>query len=50
MPLPRLLADLSATDFQGGVISEYEGEAPYVDGTRESVAYLRGLRDALVGA
>ena len=47
MPLPKLLAGLATTEFDAGVISEYEGNAPYVDGTRESVAYLRGLRDAL---
>jgi sugar phosphate isomerase/epimerase len=47
MPLPKLLADLEASEFDAGVISEYEGRATYEDGTRESVAYLRGLRDAL---
>lgn len=47
MPLPKLLRDLSGTEFDAGVISEYEGNAPYVDGSRESVAYLRGIRDAL---
>ncbi len=48
MPLPKLLAGLASRQFDGGVISEYEGNAPYVEGTRESVAYLRGLRDGIM--
>ena len=38
---------LSATGYQGPVVSEYEGKGDYYQGTLESVAYLRGLRDAL---
>ena len=43
--LPRLFALLAATGYDGAVVSEYEGEGPYEQGTLESVAYLRGLRD-----
>ena len=34
--------------YQGGVLSEYEGKTPETElGTAVSVAYLKGLRDAL---
>jgi sugar phosphate isomerase/epimerase len=45
VPLPRLFALLEAQGYTGTIVSEYEGEAPYDEGTLESVAYLRGLRD-----
>jgi sugar phosphate isomerase/epimerase len=43
--LPRLYALLEAVGYSGAVVSEFEGEAPYDEGTLESVAYLRGVRD-----
>ena len=45
VPLRRLYALLEGAGYEGAIVSEYEGEAPYEEGTRESVAYLRGLRD-----
>jgi len=45
--LPDLLATLRAAGYDGPVQSEYEGEAPFLPATTESVAYLRGLRDGL---
>jgi L-ribulose-5-phosphate 3-epimerase len=41
----RLFALLEGVGYEAAIISEYEGEAAYDVGTRESVAYLRGLRD-----
>jgi len=38
---------LLAAGYQGPVVSEFEGAGDYHQGTLESVAYLRGLRDAL---
>jgi sugar phosphate isomerase/epimerase len=43
--LPRLFTLLEGHGYDGPVVSEYEGEGPYDEGTLESVAYLRGLRD-----
>jgi sugar phosphate isomerase/epimerase len=43
--LPRLFSLLEKSGYDGAVISEYEGLGPYEEGTLESVAYLRGLRD-----
>jgi L-ribulose-5-phosphate 3-epimerase len=43
--LPRLFALLQGVGYEGAIVSEYEGEAAYDVSTRESVAYLRGLRD-----
>ncbi len=43
--LPRLFTLLEGVGYEGAVVSEYEGEDPYEEGTLESVAYLRGLRD-----
>lgn len=43
--LPRLFDLLAGNGYDGPVISEYEGEGVYEQGTLESVAYLRGLRD-----
>jgi len=43
--LPRLFKLLEGHGYDGPVVSEYEGEAPYDQGTQESIAYLRGLRD-----
>jgi sugar phosphate isomerase/epimerase len=43
--LPRLHTLLKGNGYTGPLISEYEGEGPYEQGTLESVAYLRGLRD-----
>lgn len=43
--LPRLLDLLAGSEYDGPVVSEYEGEGAYETGTLESVAYLRGLRD-----
>ena len=43
--LLRLYALLAGVGYEGAIVSEYEGEAAYDVGTRESVAYLRGLRD-----
>lgn len=45
VPLRRLYALLEGAGYEGAIVSEYEGKAPYEEGTRESVAYLRGLRD-----
>lgn len=45
--LRKLLRDLAANGYQGAVVSEFEGKGDYVEGTRESVAYLRGLRDGV---
>ncbi|PKO21940.1 MAG: hypothetical protein CVU38_12035, partial [Chloroflexi bacterium HGW-Chloroflexi-1] len=48
--LPRLYALLERHGYTGGVVSEYEGlDFPYGEGTLESVAYLRGLRDGRQG-
>ena len=43
--MPRLLDRLAAVGYEGPVVSEYEGAGPYDEGTLESVAYLRGVRD-----
>ncbi len=43
--LAKLLSDLAARSYQGGVVSEFEGAGDYTAGTRQSVAHLRGLRD-----
>ena len=43
--LPGLYSALEAAGYDGPVQSEYEGEAPFLPSTTESVAYLRGLRD-----
>ena len=43
--LLRLYTLLAGVGYAGAIVSEYEGEAAYDVGTRESVAYLRGLRD-----
>jgi sugar phosphate isomerase/epimerase len=43
--LPKLFKLLEASGYTGAVVSEFEGEMPYDEGTLESVAYLRGLRD-----
>jgi len=43
--LPRLFALLEGVGYEGAIVSEYEGKGPYDEGTRESVAYLRGFRD-----
>jgi sugar phosphate isomerase/epimerase len=43
--LRRLFALLAGIGYEGPVVSEYEGQDPYEQGTLESVAYLRGLRD-----
>jgi len=43
--LPRMYKLLEGNGYTGAIISEYEGEEPYDEGTLESVAYLRGLRD-----
>ena len=45
--LLRLYTLLAGVGYEGAIVSEYEGEAAYDVGTRESVAYLRGLRDGL---
>jgi len=47
LDLAALLATMDDLDYDGPVLSEYEGEADFVISTTESVAYLRGLRDAL---
>jgi sugar phosphate isomerase/epimerase len=43
--LPRLFTLLAGNGYAGPIVSEYEGQDPYEQGTLESVAYLRGLRD-----
>ena len=43
--LPGLYALLESNRYAGVLVSEYEGKGPYEQGTLESVAYLRGLRD-----
>ncbi|MFP3895915.1 MAG: sugar phosphate isomerase/epimerase family protein [Anaerolineales bacterium] len=45
--LPWVMELLAEEDYGGGVLSEYEGDADFCLSTRESVAYLRGLRDSL---
>jgi sugar phosphate isomerase/epimerase len=45
MDLPRLYKLLEAHGYDGAIVSEYEGEDPYDEGTLESVTYLRGVRD-----
>ncbi|MFH1084764.1 MAG: sugar phosphate isomerase/epimerase [Chloroflexota bacterium] len=47
LDLPWLLKTLRAAGYDGPVLSEYEGPADFVASTLESVAYLRGLRNAL---
>lgn len=46
--LPGIMALLLEEDYDGAVLSEYEGEADFCASTLESVAYLRGLRDSLL--
>ena len=46
--LPWVVELLAAEDYDGAVLSEYEGEAEFRASTLESVAYLRGLRNSLV--
>ena len=48
LDLPGLFRLLKGQGYTGPVLSEYEGEADFVASTVESVAYLRGLRDASV--
>jgi len=48
MRLPKLLSALAGRGFEGGIVSEFEGKGDYVEGTRESVAYLRGVRDGVL--
>jgi sugar phosphate isomerase/epimerase len=43
--LPGVFGALKACGYDGPVLSEYEGEEPFLPSTTESVAYLRGLRD-----
>ena len=43
--LPRLYTLLEGNGYGGVIVSEYEGAPPYEQGTLESIAYLRGLRD-----
>lgn len=45
--LPWVMELLAAEDYDGAVLSEYEGEGEFCASTLESVAYLRGLRDSL---
>ena len=45
--LPGILVLLRSLGYAGPVLSEYEGPADFQSATIESVAYLRGLRDAL---
>jgi protein FrlC len=47
LDLPRLLASLAEAGYTGPVLSEYEGADDYDASTAESVAYLRGVCDAL---
>ena len=47
LDLAALLTTLDDLDYDGPVLSEYEGKADFVCSTTESIAYLRGLRDAL---
>jgi len=47
LDLPGILATLRAAGFDGPVVSEFEGAGEYVASTCASVAYLRGVRDAL---
>ncbi|MGM0400352.1 MAG: sugar phosphate isomerase/epimerase family protein [Chloroflexota bacterium] len=46
--LPGVVELLVAEDYDGALLSEYEGEADFCASTVESVAYLRGLRDSLI--
>lgn len=48
--LAGVLRLLHTRGYVGPVLSEYEGEADFGRSTLESVAYLRGLRDAIAGA
>jgi sugar phosphate isomerase/epimerase len=45
--LASLFKMLAGAGYDGPVLSEYEGKADFRASTIESVAYLRGLRDAL---
>jgi sugar phosphate isomerase/epimerase len=45
LDLPRLFTLLEGNGYDEAIVSEYEGPGPYDEGTLESVAYLRGLRD-----
>jgi sugar phosphate isomerase/epimerase len=47
--LAELMHSLARAGYQGPILSEYEGEGEFATATLESVAYLRGLRDALGG-
>lgn len=47
LDLATLMRSLAAAGYDGPVVSEYEGEADFRVSTIESVAYLRGLRDAV---
>jgi len=46
--LAGLMQALASRGYEGAVVSEYEGKAAYVPSTRESVAYLRGVRDGVL--
>jgi len=48
LDLKKLLADLAARGYQGAVVSEFEGQGDYKEGTRKSVAYLKRLRDGVM--
>lgn len=42
----RIIERLTARGYAGPLISEYEGPPPHVDGTRESIRFLRDVRAA----
>lgn len=47
LDIPGLLKMLAAHGYSGPVTSEYEGKDDFRTATRESVAYLRGVRDGI---
>jgi sugar phosphate isomerase/epimerase len=43
LPLEWLISALLARDYQGPIYSEYEGGGNVREGTRRSIAYLKGV-------
>lgn len=43
LPLAGWLGRLAARGYEGAICSEFEGSGPFLEGTRQSIAYLRGL-------
>jgi sugar phosphate isomerase/epimerase len=49
LKIEKLLTELVKRGYQGAVVSEFEGEGDYREGTRKSVAYLKSVRDKALG-